>query len=215
VVFVDDEFYPASDYLTRMEQIFQTEPDVVGMTGHVLADGSTSAGVAHEDALAILSQAACEANESSNVCDVYNLYGCNMAVRMAPVRRNDLRFDANLPLYGWLEDLDFTRQVGRFGRLVRCDSLTGVHLANKRGRSSGVRLGYSQISNPLYLMQKGTMAPTRALRQIGRNVAANAYHYFAPEPWVDRKGRLQGNALAAFDWVRGRLDPRKIVALDS
>jgi GT2 family glycosyltransferase len=213
VVFFDDDFYPAIDYLARMERIFQAEPDVVGMTGDVLADGSTTAGVAHEAALAILEDA--PADELTSLSDVYNLYGCNMAVRMAPVRRHDLRFDPNLPLYGWLEDLDFTRQVGRHGRLVKCNSLRGVHLANKRGRSSGVRLGYSQVSNPLYLMQKGTMAPTRALRQIGRNVAANAYHYFAPEPWVDRKGRLQGNALAAFDWLRGRLDPRKIVALDS
>src|SRR3546814_2466766 len=34
--------------------------------------------------------------------DVYNGYGCNMAIRMAPVREAGLLFDENLPFYGWL-----------------------------------------------------------------------------------------------------------------
>ena len=38
----------------------------------------------------------------------------------------------------------------------RANVLRGVHLGNKRGRVSGLRFGYSQIANPIYLLQKGT-----------------------------------------------------------
>jgi hypothetical protein len=91
--------------------------------------------------------------------------------------------------------------------------LAGVHLAIKNGRSSGLRIGYSQIANPWYLMWKGTLAPKRALRQVTRNVAANAYRCLKPEPWVDRRGRLQGNALATLHLLTGRLDPGKVLEL--
>ena len=35
-----------------------------------------------------------------------------------------------------------------------------------------------------------------------------------PEPWVDRRGRLRGNLVAAIDGLCGRLDPRRVVQLD-
>src|SRR5690606_25023936 len=78
----------------------------------------------------------------------FNGYGCNMAIRMAPVREHDIRFDENLPFYAWLEDVDFSRQLVPFGRIVRADQLRGVHLGTKKaGRSPGKRLGYSQVAN--------------------------------------------------------------------
>lgn len=212
LVFFDDDFYPANDYLDQLERLFTVEPDIVGATGHVVLDGAISHGVSHDEALKIL-QAHQPAGESAKQWDVYSLYGCNMALRMAPVVANKLRFDERLPLYGWLEDVDLSRQIARFGRLVKSRALAGVHLAIKNGRSSGLRIGYSQIANPWYLMWKGTLAPKRALRQVSRNVAANAYRSLNPEPWVDRRGRLQGNALATLHLLIGRLDPRKVLEL--
>jgi hypothetical protein len=88
-----------------------------------------------------------------------------------------------------------------------------VHLGNKVGRSSGVRLGYSQIANPLYMVRKGTMERGRAYKQIGRNILANAVKTLRPEPWVDRRGRLIGNLRGAVDAVRGQLDPQQILKL--
>lgn len=214
MVFLDDDFYPSTDYLERLETLFQSERDIVGVTGHVIVDAATTEALEHEEALQILAQHAAATPAAALLSPVYNLYGCNMSVRMDVVERHGLLFDQNLPLYGWLEDLDFTRQVGAHGRLVKAHSLTGVHLATKRGRSSGIRFGYSQVANPLYLMQKGTMTPVRALRQIGRNVSANAYHCLTPEPWLDRRGRLRGNVIAALDLLRGRLDPKNILELD-
>jgi len=213
VLFLDDDFYASSDYIARLEKLFIQEPGVVGITGNVVVDGAISEAVEHAAALEILRALVPASSSRVTFDDVYSLYGCNMAVRLAPIQSHALRFDENLPLYGWLEDVDFTRQLASHGRLVKSMELTGVHLATKRGRSSGVPLGYSQVANPWYLMRKGTMEPKRALRQLGRNVAANFCRCFAPEPWVDRRGRLRGNAMAAIDLMCGRLDPRKIVAI--
>ena len=47
-----------------------------------------------------------------------------------------------------------------------------------------------------------------------RNVSANLVKVWKPEPWVDRKGRLKGNALACLDLLTGRLAPANVEALD-
>src|ERR1700760_2951289 len=116
-----------------------------------------------------------------------------------------MRFDETLPLYGWQEDFAFSWQAGQRGRLVRCATLTGVHMGAKAGRGSGKRFGYSQIANPVYLLRQRTMPRDRAMRLIRNNVASNLVLSLFPEPYVDRRGRLLGNLLALTDLVRRRL----------
>ena len=145
---------------------------------------------------------------------VYNAYGCNMAIRMAIINATCLRFAENLPSYGWLEDVDFSRLAAHYGQVVSAKQLEGVHLGTKSGRSAGVRLGYSQIANPLYLMRKRTMSVPHATAQIGRNLVANLFKTWRPEPWVDRKGRLKGNIMAFHDLLKGRLAPQNIEMLE-
>ena len=145
--------------------------------------------------------------------DIYNVYGCNMALRLSAVYANGVNFDENLPLYGWLEDVDFSRQLAPFGRIIRNEGMIGVHLGSKGGRGSGVRTGYSQIANPLYLWRKGTLRLDRALMQMCRNILANYAKLMRPEPWVDRRGRALGNALGFRDLVRGRLHPKGMLDL--
>jgi len=101
-----------------------------------------------------------------------------------------------------------------YGRIVRSTRLLGVHLGTKRGRTSGVKFGYSQIANPIYMTRKGTLSPPRALCQMGRNLARNIARCLAPEPWIDRRGRLKGNMLALGDLALGCIDPRKILQLN-
>jgi GT2 family glycosyltransferase len=136
-----------------------------------------------------------------------------MAIRVAPALAHGVQFDVNLPLYGWLEDIDFSRRMACHGRIVNCSSLLGVHLAIKRGRNSGVQFGYSQVANPLYLLRKGSMSAAYSLRHIAGNLSKNMLHSFKPEPWVDRRGRLKGNLMAMGDLFVGRLDPRRISML--
>lgn len=137
-----------------------------------------------------------------------------MAVRLAPMRAQGLRFDERLPLYGWQEDVDLSRRLAEFGDVVQIDAACGVHLGVKSGRGSGVRLGYSQVANPLYISGKRRGYPfRRAVAHIARNLAMNVARATWPEPYVDRRGRLCGNLLALFDLTIGRMAPERILDL--
>ena len=216
LVFFDDDFLPASSYLAAIEQVFAARDDVIMVTGHVISDGIIGPGLDIEEASRILQAVgSMEATEGDYLWldEVEDVYGCNMAVLLAPARDHDCRFDERLPLYGWLEDVDFSRQMRRYGRIVRTDAALGVHLGVKHGRQSGFRLGYSQIANPIYLTRKGTCSWARAVRLMSRNLAANCVRSLGPEPYVDRSGRVRGNVRALSDLLTGKLSPERILEL--
>ncbi|MBK8199997.1 MAG: glycosyltransferase [Acidobacteria bacterium] len=210
IVFMDDDFVPAADYFEQLERFMAAHKEAAGVTGEVLADGVTGPGLSREDALTLLGIDRAAGN-AGGVRRRRGLYGCNMAVRASAM--GELRFDERLPLYGWLEDLDLSTRLSRRGTLYHASALRGVHRGVKRGRTSGVRFGYSQIANPLYLLVRGRAPVHYAFANICRNLAANLLRVSKPEPWVDRKGRLKGNGLAAWDLVRGRLKPERILEL--
>jgi glycosyltransferase involved in cell wall biosynthesis len=212
LVFFDDDFFPLPSYLAEVELCFVAQPMVVAMSGHVIANGINGPGLGVAAARATLAAFEQPAVDQP-LMDQYNAYGCNMSLRLAPVHGQGLRFDENLPLYGWLEDVDFCRRLAPYGRIVRNARAAGVHLGSNGGRTSGVRFGYSQIANPLYLWRKGTLRLNRALAQMSRNLLANLANAIRPEPWVDRRGRVLGNVLGFFDLLVGRLHPRRILEL--
>ena len=213
VLFLDDDFFPAPGYVAATLAALAADPSIVLTTGRVLADGIHGPGLDPAEARAILAGHADAPRAAPDLAPTFNGYGCNMAVRLAAVRDHALRFDERLPLYGWYEDIDFSRRLARFGRLVHVGSACGVHLGAKSGRTSGRRLGYSQIANPLYLWRKGCYPAGHALRSAGRNLVANAVRSLRPEPWVDRRGRLGGNARAVLDILRGRSRPERVLDL--
>lgn len=209
VVFLDDDYMPAHDFIAEAEALFGDRPGIVAATGTVLADGIHGPGISADEARRILTA---DRGEPKAIWPVYNAYGCNMLVRMAAVRTVAARFDENLPLYGWQEDVDFCRQLAGQGELVHSTALRGVHLGSKRGRTSGLRFGYSQIANPIYLWRKGNMTPRKALRLMAGNVAANLVGSLREQPYVDRRGRLKGNGIALVDLMRARLNPQRILS---
>ncbi|MCH4092432.1 glycosyltransferase family 2 protein [Acetobacter sp.] len=211
VLFLDDDFFPRHDYLENMLAVFKNDSHIAGMTGRVLEDGAVGPGLTVEHALAVLAKSS--ASQDNTVVDVFNTYGCNMAFRLDVVRRTGIRFDERLPLYAWYEDIDFSRRILPYGRIVRGEAAQGVHLGSKKGKTSGLRLGYSQIVNPLYLARKGSYLWGHAFRSAGRHTLINIVRSFRPEPWVDRKGRMKGNWLAWRDVLRGRLRPEHILDL--
>ncbi|MCB8877319.1 glycosyltransferase family 2 protein [Acidisoma silvae] len=213
LLFLDDDFFPANSFISRLHDLFAARPTLVVATGLVLADGATGPGIEPPDALTTLMQITPEVDQNRQVMPIYNGYGCNMAVRADLVRKHGVKFDEALPLYSWLEDVDFSRQLSGFGEIVQAHGLLGVHLGIKRGRVSGQRFGYAQIANPIYLARKGTMAPRRAYSQMTRNILRNFAGAFFPEPWVDRRGRVIGNTRAFFDLIRGRLKPANIITM--
>jgi hypothetical protein len=211
VLFIDDDFWMSDTYIQKMERIFSVDQDVVAMTGLVLADGATTAGISVAEAERLLEDYKRAPAPSETIRDVPDTYGCNMAFRASKIR--DLKFDERLPLYGWQEDVDFSAQLRGRGRIIWTNALYGVHLGAKKGKISGVRFGYSQVINPLFIFKKGNMSFRRAAFLIGKNLAANAAKSVFPERYIDRWGRLKGNMIGLWHALSGKLDPSHALKL--
>lgn len=211
MMFFDDDFFADPDYLAAIERSMTEDPAIVVATGLVLRDGIGGPGLTVDEAEALLDEPRAK---PSGITPTFSGYGCNMAVRLTTMREHGLLFDERLPLYGWQEDVDLSRRLGAFGKVVKIAAAFGIHLGVKHGRNSGVRMGYSQVANPLYLVRKGAGYPLmRALEHIGRNMAMNIVHSPRPEPYVDRRGRLRGNLLALGDLLRKRMAPERVLDL--
>jgi GT2 family glycosyltransferase len=209
ITFFDDDFIPTDDYLENVCHAFAQNRDWVVVMGHVTTDGACTAGLGWEEGLQALDLP--ETIPPHRVVDHVGAYGCNMSVRAAAV--GNLRFDERLPLYGWQEDIDFTSQLRRGGRVVCVTSIHGVHLGAKSGKVNGMRFGYSQVANPLYLIRKGTVPAQFVLPLMLRNIAANLGRSLWPESYVDRRGRLRGNLLAISHLLIGRIEPEYILRM--
>ena len=214
IFFMDDDFYLHRDYLRRMEEVFLRFPKVQGATGKVVADGAVGPGLTVAQALATIQEIpSVPTLDEQAPTPVFNTYGCNMIFRLGTIQQHGTRFDENLPAYAWFEDIDFSRRLLPYGTLVEVAGAQGVHLGVKVGRTSGKRLGYSQVANPIYLAQKGTMSWWRAINSIGRRVLSNLLRSIAPEPYLDRRGRMRGNLLAFRELFSGRLRPDRILSM--
>lgn len=214
VAFFDDDFRPADDWLEGAARVMQRSPDVVGLTGNVLGDGVCSDALSEADAVALIAGGLpAEAHWASGIDErpITALYGCNMAVRARVLRAE--RFDENLPLYSWQEDMDLAGRIVAQGRIIYTPECRGVHLGSKSGRTSGVRFGYSQVANPIYLWRKGSVRPLRALRFAGRALLGNSVRSLREHRLFDYRGRFSGNLIALGDLLRGRMDPRRILDL--
>lgn len=214
IVFFDDDFVPSRYWLEHMSELFEARPDIAGLTGAVLADGTTTAGIQPEEARALTEERDSRPAYAGIIResrDYGRNAGCNMAFRYSAIRNET--FDERLPLYAWLEDADFRGRVERHGRVVHSDALWGVHLGHKQGRSRGVQLGYSQIANAVYLTRKGTVPGRYLAKLAAKNLISNSVRSLRPEQFVDRRGRLLGNLIAISDFLRGRIAPERVLSL--
>ena len=212
VAFLDDDYIPSKFFLKRAAELFACRADIVGATGLVLADGVNQGGISLPKARTIVETYDARApDDTIELGDIHYAYGCNMVFRSTAIA--DIRFDENLPLYGWQEDVDFAARTLSRGRVVKTNAFVGVHRGVIGARTSGLRFGYSQISNPLYLLRKGTMRPSHVGRLVAKNLIANHLRALRPEAHIDRLGRVKGNWLAIGDCLRGKVDPRRILEL--
>jgi GT2 family glycosyltransferase len=212
-VFYDDDFVPSIRSISGLADLFASDSTIVGATGYVLADGVVKGGISAE----IAAQIVAEYDElgPARPFDVKGndapAYGCNMAFRSSAAR--DLRFDERLALYGWQEDVDFGSQIAKRGKMVRTNAFCGVHRGVTHGRTPGVRLGYSQVVNPVYLVRKGTMRFSHAARIMIGNLLANHLKWVIRERHIDRLGRARGNWRGLLDLMAGNARPEKITEL--
>jgi GT2 family glycosyltransferase len=215
VTFYDDDFRPAPNWLENASAAFAADPRIAGLTGNVLADGvNTEFGINEADAALYISGQKAPQNHWSSSTQtkvLTGLYGCNMAYRGTVAL--DLRFDESLPSYGWQEDYDYSSRARQFGDMVRYPGCRGVHMGVSSGRTSGVRFGYSQISNPIFLVRKGSMSWSKAFKLISKNFIANVAKTIFRVPIKDFPGRLKGNYLACVHLLSGKLHPQNIMKI--
>lgn len=213
IAFFDDDFRPADDWLAQCAIAFEDQT-CVGVTGMVLADGVNGAAISEADAVRYIAGELPRRRHwagAPQILDVTSLYGCNMAFRASALR--DSRFDEALPLYGWLEDRDLSGMVRKIGRTIYSPLPRGVHLGVKSARTSGVRFGYSQVANPIYLWRKGTVEAPVMRRFFFTALAANIVRSVLRDSRADYYGRLKGNIRAISDLLRGRCAPQRVVEL--
>ncbi len=212
IAFFDDDFLPTRTSIEGLGRLFQDNPDVVGATGDVCADGVGAGGIGLADALAILNDYEARGVRPMQVEQkICIAYGCNMAFRVSAMEGR--HFDERLPLYGWQEDVDFAGQLAKVGCIARTRAFGGVHRGVTGARSPGIKIGFSQIVNPLYLARKGTMRWSHALRIIAGNLLANHAKVFWLKEHIDRPGRVCGNWIGLAHVVRGRLRPETMLDL--
>lgn len=207
IAFFDDDARIHAGYLDRATYHLATHPTVVAITGTVLLDGvHEKRPIDGATAEAILRAAT---TRDASAEETRELYGCNFVVRASAAMAS--RFDEHLPLYGWLEDRDFSARVSRQGQLHRIQSAQIVHLGwASGGRLSHLRFGYSQIANPLYLRSEGSLA-WRDVLYVMRGLPSNLACSLVGHDATWRRQRLRGNVEAIRDLVRGRLRPERIL----
>jgi len=212
IAYFDDDFVPSSFCIEGIDALFRLYPDVVAANGTLLADGINSAGISYGEARELVARHDSLPRALPVVLhELGGLYGCNMVYRINAIGQE--RFDEELPLYAWQEDIDFAARVGRRGRIVKTNAFHGVHQGVKGARLPGLRLGYSQVVNPIYLTRKGTLPARDAAKLILKNIVMNHAKSLVPEPWIDRLGRCKGNWLGIVDVLLGRDHPKNILAL--
>ena len=217
VAFFDDDFELRSDYLATGVAFLAANPEVVGFSGQLLANGSVSRAEAKQLVANFHQRPASDFTFQPTGKD-YILHGCNMVIRRVALSRE--RFDENLPLYAYGEDYEMTMRLERHGRVGKFSGCVGVHLETPGGRVREVQRGYSLIANNWYFVRKGSihlslvMAWVRFwLICVGRTFLICTWNLAKRDRSKDWAGRIRGLWIALTDIARGRCDPRRIVEL--
>jgi GT2 family glycosyltransferase len=216
VVFFDDDVELCARYLEEMAKLFRENPEVLIACGTLLLDGGRGARVDRDVAVQACLQTDHQplASRPEMYIPLRSAYGCNMAARASALR--GIRFDESLPLYSWLEDADFAVRLTR-GALgvVTCPRAKGVHLGWRGGRVSGVRFGFSQIVNPLYLWRKARIFPLPhvVIQFWLRCLVGNILGVLTGDKEYDRLGYLKGNLLGIKHLLSGKCDPTTILRM--
>lgn len=212
MVFLDDDVELHPSYLRKMYELFRSDRALVLVTGRVLADGARKSGIARSDAERIIRDAGDEPCKpaAESVSLTWTTYGCNMAVR--PSITEHVQFDERLPLYAWLEDLDFAASCGRFGKVAKYSCAQIVHLGTKSGRVSERRVGFSQIMNSYYIARKSNLTYRKMFVSYwAKPFLSNLTMSLLPQKHMNRRERLIGNLKALAVVLQGRCAPEDVL----
>ena len=205
VIFVDDDLFVHEDYVENIARNFHDNPELVLIMGHILQNGDISP----EDAIALLKKPV----DHSRGCVITSarwgeVYGANMAFRSDFFDTHE--FDERLPQYSHMEDVDIGTLARRHGKVGYSFDAVCVHLRTPSGRVNNVKLGFCEITNPVYLARKGTVPITAAVFQhCIKTSLTNLLKGVFLGNRVKRE-RLRGNLIAYSMILRGRIYPEHL-----
>lgn len=209
-LFLDDDVELAPNFIKSMESLLDNTADAVAATGFLVVDGAR---MRREIDRELARSYICSYTREIGNYD--HEEGQNLFVRTSLFK--NVLFDENLPLYGWLEDLDFATNLLRYGRIIMNTDTCFAHLAAPTGRTSGLRYGYSQVMNPLYLWKKNGKPGLAhvVFRHWLMHCAINLRRTLlkVPSDRADGPGRFRGNMIALSHLLTGRIDPSYILEL--
>lgn len=216
LVFFDDDIELTASYIEEMVALFSGNQQIVISSGRLLHDGGRGAIINREEARVLCEHYEQSRPESSDARYISSnsAYGCNMVVHYATAK--NVRFDEGLPLYAWLEDRDYShRLTNGLHAPVEFNSAVAVHLGSRSGRIGGVRMGFSEIVNPIYLWIKNRTfsIPYIVIQYWLRCLAGNVLGVLGRDPEYDRIGLLKGNLLGFLHLLSGHCDPSHITKL--
>lgn len=210
VVFLDDDMILHRDYLRGIERAFADEPNAALIMGHLLANG----GVSVSQATSLLDRRSVSNDYYTVKRDFGGVYGCNMCARYSVAIAEP--FDERLPLYSYMEDMDFGTRVRRHGHIGYYFGSLAVHLRASEGRVCHRVLGFSEVMNPAYLASKGTIPPQHAISSfIIRKPLANIVRLIIGPQRLVRYERVIGNCIALGLVLRGKIDPGYAVRVEA
>lgn len=206
VLFLDDDVELVAQYVETCLSVMNEWQEVAIVTGDYLAEHLT-----REQAQTMVSEFV--AGDPRDIAEANSACGSNMFARAWVARK--VLFDEALPLYGWLEDFDWSVRAAKHGRIVRSRSAVLAHLSFGGARISPRQLGYSQIVNPYYLWKKHSIDCLWQVigRHWSRPVARNLAGCVIGSDRRERIGRLNGNAIAFWGILRGRGAPMRMADL--
>lgn len=210
VVFLDDDMILHRDYLRGIERAFADEPDAALIMGHLLANG----GVSVSQATSLLTRRSVSNDYFTVKRNFGGVYGCNMCARYSVALAEPL--DERLPLYSYMEDMDFGTRVRRHGHIGYYYGSLAVHLRAKEGRVCHRALGFSEVMNPAYLAAKGTIPLSHALAHfILRKPIANLARTIIGPKRRSRMERFVGNCTAIGKLLSGKTRPEYAEFIES
>lgn len=207
VFFFDDDVEIERHYVANMLEMFARHPEVVLASGVNVGLGAPAGTLTRETAKALINRHAATA-PASQIKPMRAVIGCMMAFQARLI--GSVAFDERLPLYGYMEDYDFSLQCKQHGELVEVENCLLVHIETSQGRMGSRRRGYSEIVNPIYIWKKKTGADfVRTMLGSLRRTVRSARRV------GDVSGRQQflGNLMGWKAVLTGEINPEKILYL--
>jgi GT2 family glycosyltransferase len=159
VSFFDDDVRLQSNYISEINQVFQSDPKVCGVGGRTdeIPAGTRTIRFrervfradSYKSGKLLRSGINIPFYDNTKIYEVDWLPGCCMSFRLDLIK--NLKFDETRPGVGWGEDVDFSLKASKYGKLVISPFPSVRHLQSKLNRDSTEIRNLREIESRLKL----------------------------------------------------------------